>query len=135
MRGLPQPVSQWVVFSSVLPMLAPTPMSFAADQASRSSGPSAAPALRAIKPANNAATSPRVRRGLTSSRLEGAVSLVMRYLLVTVIGFIATMIMDVWGFVRQPLLGIPAADYRLVGRWVSHLARGRFQHESIAASP
>jgi hypothetical protein len=45
------------------------------------------------------------------------------------------MIMDLWGYLRRPLLGLPAADYRLVGRWVSHLARGRFQHESIAASP
>jgi hypothetical protein len=60
----------------------------------------------------------------------------MNYLLFSIVtGLVATMVMDVWGFARQPLFGIPAADYRLVGRWVSYLARGRFQHESIAASP
>ena len=50
-------------------------------------------------------------------------------------GLAATLIMDAWGFARRPLFGLPAADYRLVGRWVLHLARGRFQHDSIAASP
>ena len=60
----------------------------------------------------------------------------MNYLsLALITGLVATMVMDVWGFARRPLLGIPAADYRLVGRWVGHLARGRFHHESIAASP
>jgi hypothetical protein len=54
---------------------------------------------------------------------------------VLVIGVIATLVMDFWGLVRKPLFGFPAADYRLVGRWISHLARGRFHHESIAASP
>jgi hypothetical protein len=56
-------------------------------------------------------------------------------LLSLVTGLIATMITDLWGYLRKPLLGMPAADYRLVGRWVLHMARGRFQHESIAASP
>ena len=54
---------------------------------------------------------------------------------ILVMGGIATMVMDLWGVLRKPLLGIPAADYRLVGRWVSHLSRGRFRHDSIAASP
>jgi hypothetical protein len=43
--------------------------------------------------------------------------------------------MDLWGILRGFLFGVAAPDYRLVGRWVAHLARGRFQHESIAASP
>ncbi len=60
----------------------------------------------------------------------------MNYLICTLLtGITATMVMDLWGALRKPLFGIPAADYRLVGRWVSHLARGGFQHESIAASP
>ena len=60
----------------------------------------------------------------------------MNYLISTlVVGLVATMVMDLWGILRKPLLRLPAADYRLVGRWVSYLARGRFQHESIVASP
>ena len=60
----------------------------------------------------------------------------MNYLMYTLVtGLIATLVMDLWGILRKPLLGLPAADYRLVGRWVSYLARGQFQHENIAASP
>jgi hypothetical protein len=50
-------------------------------------------------------------------------------------GIVATLVMDLWGLLRKPLLGLPAADYRLVGRWVSHLARGKFRHEAIVRSP
>lgn len=60
----------------------------------------------------------------------------MNYLICSlIVGVVATLVMDLWGALRKPLFGMPAADYRLVGRWLSHLARGRFQHESIAKSP
>jgi len=42
--------------------------------------------------------------------------------------------MDVWGIVRKRLLGIPGANYALVGRWLGGMPRGRFRHESIAAA-
>ncbi len=51
------------------------------------------------------------------------------------IGIIATAVMDLWGYSRQPLFGFPRADYRLVGRWFAYMPRGRFHHTSIAASP
>ncbi len=51
------------------------------------------------------------------------------------IGVIATAIMDLWGMARQPLFGFPRPDYRLVGRWFAYMPRGRFRHDSIAASP
>src|SRR6185295_1432611 len=51
------------------------------------------------------------------------------------IGAGATAVMDAWAIVRKHLLGIPAMDYGLVGRWVAGLARGRFHHDRIAASP
>jgi hypothetical protein len=58
------------------------------------------------------------------------------YLLYAVlIGAGATVVMDIWAVVRKRLLDIPALDYGLVGRWLAHLVRGRFRHESIAASP
>lgn len=58
------------------------------------------------------------------------------YLLYAVlIGAGATAVMDVWAVARKRLLGIPALDYALVGRWLAYLTRGRFRHDPIAASP
>lgn len=51
------------------------------------------------------------------------------------IGIIATGVMDAWGVLREPLLGLPRADYRLIGRWFAHMPRGTFRHASIAAAP
>lgn len=50
--------------------------------------------------------------------------------LITGIG--ATLVMDLWGLARKPLLGIPAPDYGLVGRWLGHMRQGRFRHDAIA---
>jgi hypothetical protein len=51
------------------------------------------------------------------------------------IGAGATAVMDIWTAARKQLLGIPALSYGLVGRWLAYLARGRFRHDRIAASP
>lgn len=48
------------------------------------------------------------------------------------IGIGATAVMDVWGVVRKPLLGIAPPDYGLVGRWLAHMPSGRFRHDAIA---
>jgi hypothetical protein len=59
----------------------------------------------------------------------------MDYLVCTLItGVGATAVMDMWGVVRKPLLGVAPPAYGLVGRWLAHMARGRFRHESIARS-
>lgn len=50
------------------------------------------------------------------------------------IGAGATAVMDLWGIARKRLLGMPAPDYGLVGRWLGYLPRGRFRHDPIAAS-
>jgi hypothetical protein len=50
------------------------------------------------------------------------------------IGAGATLAIDAWALARRRLLGIPPLDYALVGRWLAHLARGRFRHERIAAA-
>lgn len=55
------------------------------------------------------------------------------YTLLTGAGATATM--DLWMIARRRLLGIPLPDYGLVGRWLGHMARGRFRHDRIAASP
>ncbi|MDF3832969.1 DUF2938 domain-containing protein [Cupriavidus basilensis] len=51
------------------------------------------------------------------------------------IGAGATAATDIWAAAQKRLLGIPPLDYALVGRWLAHLARGRFRHDPIAASP
>lgn len=51
-----------------------------------------------------------------------------------IIGIGATLVMDAWGIVRKPLLGLAPPDYGLVGRWIAHMARGRFRHASIKAA-
>lgn len=59
----------------------------------------------------------------------------MNDLLSTVaIGIGATAVMDLWGLARQPLLGVAPPNYALVGRWLGHMAHGRFRHQAIAAS-
>lgn len=59
----------------------------------------------------------------------------MNHLLVTLfLGIGATAVMDLWGVIRKPLLGIAPSNYGLVGRWIAHMTHGRFHHDSIAAS-
>ena len=50
------------------------------------------------------------------------------------IGAGATAVMDIWTVVRKQMFGIPFG-YALVGRWVAYLARGRFRHDPVAATP
>ena len=60
----------------------------------------------------------------------------MNYLLSTlIVGVGATLVMDLWGIARQRLLGMTAANYALVGRWLGWMPHGRFRHESIALAP
>lgn len=54
---------------------------------------------------------------------------------IAVTGVIATLVMDAWGLARQPLLGIAAPDYGLVGRWLGHMRHGQFRHAAIAKAP
>ncbi len=59
----------------------------------------------------------------------------MNYLVsALVMGVGATVLVDLWAIARRRAFNIPLPDYGLVGRWFAHLARGRFRHESIAAS-
>jgi len=60
---------------------------------------------------------------------------VMDYLISTLLtGVGATAVMDLWAIARKRLLGIPPPNYGLVGRWLAHMPRGRFRHDSIAAA-
>ena len=46
----------------------------------------------------------------------------------------ATLVMDTWAIARKRLLGAPAPNYGLLGRWLAYVPRGRFRHDSIAAA-
>lgn len=50
------------------------------------------------------------------------------------IGTGATLATDLWALGRRHLLGIPALDYALVGRWIGHMRKRRFRHPSIAGA-
>jgi len=51
------------------------------------------------------------------------------------VGLGATALIDLWAIARRRLLGVPAPDYGLVGRWLGHMPSGRFCHDSIQAAP
>jgi hypothetical protein len=60
----------------------------------------------------------------------------MDYLVCTLVtGAGATVVIDVWAIARKRLLGVPPPDYGLVGRWLAYMARGRFRHDPISATP
>jgi hypothetical protein len=54
---------------------------------------------------------------------------------ILLIGAGATAATDLWAIARRRLLGVPAPNYGLVGRWIAHMPRGRFRHDAIAAAP
>jgi hypothetical protein len=51
------------------------------------------------------------------------------------LGVGATVFMDFWSILQKRLLGIPSLNFALVGRWIGHMAKGQFKHNSIAAAP
>lgn len=50
---------------------------------------------------------------------------------VILIGFGATLIMDIW-LMFLSRIGVPTLNFAFIGRWVGHLFRGRVAHASIA---
>jgi hypothetical protein len=51
------------------------------------------------------------------------------------VGAGATAATDLWSLARKGLFDIAPPDFGLVGRWIAHMPRGSFRHESIAAAP
>lgn len=50
------------------------------------------------------------------------------------VGCGATAIVDLWALLRRRLFGMPLPDFGHLGRWLGHMPRGKFVHESIARS-
>jgi hypothetical protein len=51
------------------------------------------------------------------------------------IGIGATGVMDLWAIFLKQAFAIPSLNYAMVGRWIGHLPRGHFIHETIAKTP
>lgn len=47
------------------------------------------------------------------------------------VGVGATGVLDLW-LATLKRLGVPTGSFALIGRWVAHMAQGRFRHASIA---
>ena len=47
--------------------------------------------------------------------------------IILLIGAGATAWIDLWALVRRRLFGTPLPNFGLVGRWIAHMARGRFR--------
>lgn len=54
--------------------------------------------------------------------------IVMRTLAV---GIGATVAMDLWALLLRHVYGVSGLDYRMLGRWLGHLAKGRLGHDGI----
>lgn len=54
---------------------------------------------------------------------------------ILLVGIGATLVMDLWGWLLRRVYGVSGLDYRLVGRWLGHMARGRFRHDGIGHTP
>src|SRR5687768_1431211 len=77
-----------------------------------------------------------MERRSASPRLAGWSAPVFEAMAVAIwIGAGATALTDLWVIVRRRWFGVPAPDFALLGRWIAYLARGRFHHEAIAATP
>jgi len=50
------------------------------------------------------------------------------------VGLLATAVMDAGGELIRRVTGVPPLDYTLVGRWLGHMTRGRFVHDSIGGA-
>jgi len=50
-------------------------------------------------------------------------------------GIVATLATDLWYRLQQVAIGLPPAQWGLVGRWVAWMPRGVFIHRPITATP
>lgn len=57
------------------------------------------------------------------------------YMRILLVGIGATALVDAWAVLRKRLFGVARPNYAWVGRWLGHMAHGRFRHDSILAAP
>ncbi|MEO6044379.1 MAG: DUF2938 family protein, partial [Tepidiformaceae bacterium] len=52
-----------------------------------------------------------------------------------VMGIASSALIDAWAFVLRRAFHVSSLDYRLLGRWIRHIPRGKFFHQRIGAAP
>lgn len=52
----------------------------------------------------------------------------------SIVGIGGTIAMDVWATLLQRLVGTPATNWPMVGRWLGHMPTGKFHHENLGAA-
>lgn len=50
---------------------------------------------------------------------------------IALVGIGATLLIDIWGMTLKRAFGLSSLDYCMLGRWILHMPRGVFAHESI----
>lgn len=50
------------------------------------------------------------------------------------VGVGATIILDLWSLFLKYVFALAPTNWAMVGRWIGHLPRGRFKHDTIAAA-
>jgi hypothetical protein len=58
----------------------------------------------------------------------------MRILEVIAVGLGATLCIDAWSMLLKSAFGVRSLDYCLLGRWILHMPKGKFSHDTIADS-
>jgi hypothetical protein len=51
--------------------------------------------------------------------------------LVLLTGIVATGVLDLWQGALSRMFGLPRSNWALVGRWISHIPRGKLAHQAI----
>lgn len=54
---------------------------------------------------------------------------------VTIMGVVATLVLDAWAAFLSRVFGLPITNWGMVGRWVANLPRGKFIHSPISETP
>lgn len=54
---------------------------------------------------------------------------------IVITGISATLIMDLWSLFQKYVIKIPPLNYRLVGRWILCMCKGKFRHNTILSTP
>ena len=47
------------------------------------------------------------------------------------VGIGGTIVLDLYSFLMQRLLGVPGTNWKMVGRWLGHMPKGQFAHTAI----
>ena len=50
------------------------------------------------------------------------------------IGIVATVCLDIWAAIARHVLGLPTANWAMVGRWFGHMSRGVLIHKPISGA-